>query len=128
MAYKHGKNGYVKFAASTWKVTTWEGEHTAPEVEATNTESGGAQEMSDVDGVESMNGTITMILVAGSPPPGPSAFGALELGLGGKTTADAFQFQAKVNGFKYANPVKSTDPLTVSASFKSSGAITAPTN
>lgn len=127
MAYKHGKNGRVAIGAANLKVTTWDGTHDIAAVEATNTESGGAQEMSSVGGIESFNGSVTAILVDGTPPPAPGQIASLTLYEGGKTSNYAYAFSAYLHNLKRQNPVKSTDPLTFTFDFMSSGTITPPT-
>ena len=123
----HGKNGRVKVAGSSLKITDWSGTWRREPVDATNTESNGYQQMSDSDGIESFNGQASAILESGGPIPiTPGQSSSCVFIPGSKVDAAGFSGTFKLSEIQIQNQVRSTDPITYTFQFMSSGTITPP--
>ena len=130
-AHKHGKKGRVTIDRTgdpgvggvNYPATEWDGDDAIEEVEVTNTESDGHQEMDDEGGVDSLNGSITIIAVKGQAAP-TKGMANLVLYEGGRDSIDTLAFKAFIGSVKRGNKVKGTDAVTWQLTYKSSGAIT----
>lgn len=121
-AHKHGKRGRLTLNGTTYKITVWDMDDNTENVEVTNTESDGYQEMDDEGGIEKCSGSFTMIAEVGQARPS-KGMGNLVLQEGGRDEDDSYAFKAFVGNWKQQNQVKSSDPITWQASYESSGEI-----
>lgn len=114
---------------ATLFVTQWDGDDKVEGVDATNTESGGYQEMAPGGGIASMNGSVAALLIDGAPPAfTPGQIVAFELYEGNKTSGYQYSGNAYVENFKRANVVKATDPIGFTFDYKSSLVFVRPTS
>jgi hypothetical protein len=130
MAFLHGKTGRVTAAGSTLEITKWTADHEIPGVEVTNSESGGFQEMLAGGGIAKLSGTVEADFdAAASPyasPPDLMGGSLVALELYTAQGGSKYACSAHIDKVSMTLEVRSTNAVSYSFTFQSSGTITDP--
>lgn len=121
-AHKHGKKGRFQLNGTNYPTTEWNAADAVEPVDVTNTESDGHQEMDDEGGVDSLNGSATIVARVGQAAPSKGMANAV-LFEGGRDSTDAIACKVFISEVQRRNQVKGTDATLWQVTWQSSGEI-----